>query len=106
MIFASLKLISASLAFFIQNSFDILYIILNLSDFAKYPITIFNLPVRIIFSSLIPFAFTVFYPASYFLGKNNLFNTVIIGTLIAILLSLTSYLFFVFGCKRYQSSGN
>ncbi|NLL91449.1 MAG: hypothetical protein GX222_03405 [Ruminococcaceae bacterium] len=60
----------------------------------------------IILSSLIPFAFTAFYPASYFLGKNNLLNTVIVGVLIAILMTLTAYLFFVFGCRRYQSNGN
>ena len=83
-----------------------IYIFYMFNDFAKYPISIYNSLLRWLISFIVPFAFTAYYPASYFLqGKNGLFN---IGGLMLISLS-----FFVISLKlwdrgldAYESAGS
>ena len=66
-----------------------IYIFYMFNDFAKYPISIYNSLLRWLISFIVPFAFTAYYPASYFLqDKDGLWN---IGGLI--LISLFSLLF-------------
>ena len=105
-IFAAVKILCATLAFFIKNSYQVLYLVHNTSDFAKYPLSIYNAPVRIILSFIIPFAFTAFIPASYFLGQDSLLFTVGAEVLIAVVFLTLAYQFFKFGCTRYESAGN
>lgn len=65
------------------------------NDFAKYPISIYNWLLRWLISFIVPFAFTVYYPASYFLqDKNGLFN---ISGLI-----LISFVFFFISFKLWD----
>ena len=77
-----------------------------INDFAKYPTQIFNAVIRFIISFIVPFAFTAYYPASYFLDNQHLaFN---IGGLIivSILLFLVARLFWQKGIAAYESSGS
>ena len=51
-----------------------IYIFYMFNDFAKYPISIYNSLLRWLISFIVPFAFTAYYPASYFLrDKDGLF---------------------------------
>ncbi|WP_294835013.1 ABC-2 family transporter protein, partial [uncultured Lactobacillus sp.] len=73
---------------------------------AKYPVSIYSGTIRIIISFIIPFAFTAFYPASFFLtGNKGWFN---IGGLIiiSILLFTLSLLIWHKGISVYESSGS
>ena len=83
-----------------------IYIFYMFNDFAKYPISIYNSLLRWLISFIVPFAFTAYYPASYFLqDKDVLFN---IGGLI-----LISLVFFGISLKlwdrgldAYESAGS
>ncbi|MFB5760588.1 ABC transporter permease [Paenibacillus medicaginis] len=87
---------------------DILFF--QAKSFIKYPISIFAMPVQIIFTYILPYAFINFYPAQYFLGKNELsifhpafqFFTPIVG----IVLFLIAYLFWNIGINYYKSTGS
>ena len=105
-IYTSLKIITASLAFWTKTSGSITQIFYMINDFAKYPTQIFNAVIRFIISFIVPFAFTAYYPASYFLDNQHLaFN---IGGLIivAILLFLVALLCWQKGVAAYESSGS
>ena len=72
-----------------------IYIFYMFNDFAKYPISIYNSLLRWLISFIVPFAFTAYYPASYFLqDKDGLWN---IGGLI-----LISLVFFVISLKLWD----
>lgn len=105
-IYTSIKLLFASLAFWIKDSFGLLNIVYMFADFTKYPTSIYSKGIQIVLCYIIPFAFTAFIPASYILGKNN-FTYCIGGTcliaLIALVIALTIWRL---GIKRYDSSGN
>ena len=106
LIYTSLKIATASIAFWTKQSGAMIYIFYMFNDFAKYPISIYNSLLRWLISFIVPFAFTAYYPASYFLqGKNGLFN---IGGLI-----LISLVFFFIslklwdrGLNAYESAGS
>ena len=106
LIYTSLKIITAAIAFWTKASGHIIHMLYMTNDFSKYPVTIYNKAVQTIITYVIPFAFTADYPASYFLtGKDPLFcigGTVIAGTvLFALALFVWSR-----GLRAYESAGS
>lgn len=105
-IYTSVKLFFASLAFWIKDSFQILNIVYMFSDFTKYPMSIYSKGVQYLLNFIIPFAFTAFIPASFFLGKET-FTYGVLGTCIVAIISLAiAYFTWLQGLKAYESSGN
>ncbi|MGQ4668468.1 ABC transporter permease [Metabacillus halosaccharovorans] len=78
--------------------------------FIKYPITIFNTPIQIFLTLILPYAFINFYPAQYFINKNDFsifhssfqYLTPIVGSVLFIL----AYLFWNIGINHYKSTGS
>lgn len=105
-IYTSVKLFFASNAFFMKECYGLLYTAYNMSDFAKYPTEIYSAPVRTVISWILPFAFTAFIPAEYFLKEMSLFNTIGAECLVAAAAFMISYSYFKFGCNHYESAGN
>ncbi|KST91461.1 ABC-type multidrug transport system permease component [Lactococcus lactis subsp. lactis] len=106
LIYTSMKIATSSMAFWSKQAGSIIYIFYMLNDFAKYPVSIYNNAVRFIISFIIPFAFTAFYPARFFLsGENVLFN---IGGLIIISLVLFVIALVIWskGVSVYESAGS
>ncbi|RDU22376.1 ABC transporter permease [Anaerosacchariphilus polymeriproducens] len=105
-IYTSIKLIYASLAFWFKISGPFLYTAYQIADFAKYPITIYSRVIRIIISWIVPFAFVAFYPSTFFLHNNTFLQTIGIECIIAVIFSIISYYIFIKGTKNYESVGN
>lgn len=106
LIYAAIKLFFASFAFWLKRSQSILFMNYMLADFTKYPLTIYSKFIRIILSYIIPFAFTAFYPAGYFVGKVNM-GTAVLGTTIAAAAAITiAYTTWLLGMKAYESAGS
>ena len=105
LIYTSIKIITASFAFWIKSSGFIIQMVYGLSEFSKYPTTIYSMPIRIFITYIIPFAFTGYYPALYILtGENPWFN---IGGLVVISSVLFVLSLFVWkkGISSYESAG-
>jgi viologen exporter family transport system permease protein len=105
-IFTAVKLFFSTNAFFMKDSYSLLYLVHNMSDFAKYPISIYAHPIRMILSYIIPFAFTAFIPASYFLKNESLVQTIGIEIVVSAISFFIAYRYFIFGCNKYESAGN
>jgi len=105
-IYTSIKIIFASVAFKTKRSGHIIHVFYMVNDFAKYPTTIYNNLIRTIITYVIPFAFTGFYPASYFLtGENPLFNlggTILIAS---VLMTLAIFIWHKM-LRTYESAGS
>lgn len=105
-IYTSIKLFFASLAFWIKNSLPIMNLTYTLSDFAKYPNQIYSKFVQAIITIIIPFAFTAFIPATYFTGDTSL-PLALFGTVGTAIISFTvAYSTWLRGIKIYESAGN
>ena len=105
-IYTSIKLFFASLSFWIKQSYPVLNIVYMFSDFTKYPTSIYGKGVQTILSYIIPFAFTAFIPASYFLDKGSLVKGVGGTCIIAVIGVFISYSIWIIGMKSYESAGN
>ncbi|EHI70130.1 ABC transporter permease [Streptococcus ictaluri] len=106
LIYTSLKIATASIAFWTKQSGAVTYIFYMFNDFAKYPMSIYHPILRWVISFMIPFAFTAYYPAAYFLkGQGLLFN---IGglVLVSLLFLGLSLKIWHLGIDAYESAGS
>lgn len=106
MIYTSLKIMTAAISFWTKQSGHITHMLYMVNDFSKYPVSIYNKAVQAIITYVIPFAFTAYFPASYFLtGKDPLFcigGTVIAGSVLMILALFVWHK----GVSAYESAGS
>ena len=106
LIYTSIKLFFASLAFWVKISGPFLQVAYELADFAKYPTEIYNKAVRFIITWIIPFAFVAYLPASFFLGKTTTIFVIGMECFIAVIVWCLAYGLFSYGIKNYESAGN
>lgn len=106
LIYTAIKITTGAFAFWIKSSGFIIQMVYGMNEFAKYPTTIYSPFIRNFVTYIIPFAFTGYYPALYFLtGQNPLFN--IGGTvLISIIFMSISLLIWHKGLSAYESAGS
>lgn len=105
-IYTSLKLITATAAFWLKNSQSLIQGVYEIASFTQRPLTIYPLGVRFLLVYVIPFAFTSYFPAAYMLGRLEPIPLMIQGTVTACLFAFLSYRFWLYGLSRYESAGN
>lgn len=105
-IFTGIKIFCAALALWIKRSGSILQMFYMASDFAKYPVTIYNRAVRGIITYIIPFAFTAYYPASYFLGRGDTLYCIGGTVIMALILMFIGVCVWNRGLRAYESAGS
>lgn len=105
-IYTAVKLATTSVAFWTKDSFRLVQIAYGLSDFSKYPISIYPGGVRGLLTFIIPFAFTGYYPATYLLGKGSFLFGVILTLVVGIISLLVAYMIWLKGISSYESAGN
>jgi len=106
LIYMSIKLITASIGFWVINSMPIMTTIYNISDFSKYPTTIFPKVIQWTVTYIIPFAFVSFLPASTLLNRGNPWEIFGGSGFAVAILSVFAYRIWVLGLKSYQSVGS
>ena len=105
-IYTSIKLFFASLAFWVKVSGPFLQVAYEMADFAKYPTEIYVRGVRFLITWVIPFAFVAYLPASFFLRENISAWVVGIECGIAFVFWWGAYALFHRGTQVYESAGN
>jgi len=112
LIYTSIKLFFASLAFWVKRSGPFLQFAYEMANFAKYPTEIYAKGIRFIITWVIPFAFVAYLPASYFLGMSSFriggHDAAVVGLecLIAAVFWMIAYAIFNKGILIYESAGN
>ncbi len=105
MIFIALNLITCVSAFWIMDSVPVTRVVFDNHLFAQYPLTIYPKAISVWLTWLIPYGFTSFYPASYLLGR-NIGALAFLGPVIAAVLLIIGYWFWLFGLKHYSGTGS
>ncbi|GFN30059.1 ABC transporter permease [Paenibacillus xylaniclasticus] len=108
---ASFIILSGSACFWFVRTTAITNILLyDLRKFMNYPISIYNKFIKIILTFVFPYAFINFYPAQYFLDKENgnLFSPIFqyMTPIVGILFFIISYLVWKKGVNSYQGTGS
>ena len=106
LIYTSIKLFFASLAFWVKISGPFLQVAYEMADFAKYPTEIYAKAIRFIITWVIPFAFVAYLPASFFLKAEVSAAVIGMECIIAVVFWCIAYAVFNRGTKVYESAGN
>ncbi|GAA0085520.1 ABC transporter permease [Clostridium sp. CTA-7] len=106
LIYTSIKLATASIAFWVKFSQSYMFMTYQISTFAKYPISIYPAAIKFILTFLIPFAFTGYYPGAYFIGKGNMISGVLLPFLVSLISIIVSYKIWLKGISVYESAGS
>ncbi|AIQ63620.1 ABC transporter permease [Paenibacillus stellifer] len=105
-IFLSVNLFFATFSFWMTDSIPIMMAVHGLSDFARYPLSIYPRVIQVILTFLIPYGFTAFYPAAFFMNDSS-FKTVALWTPAAAAISLfLAYQFWRRGLRAFASTGS
>lgn len=103
----SINLITATLSFWFTGSgSSITFLVQRLRDFSRYPLDIYALPIQLLLTWLIPFAFTSFFPAAFLLGREEYNGFVYLIPLVSTGFFGLAYGFWQLGLGRYESTGN
>lgn len=105
-IYTGIKIVFTSFAFKMKKSGNLLFIVYMTSDFARYPITIYNEFIKTLITYVIPFAFTAFYPASFLIRGNSLLFSIGMPVLMGAVWMLIGRLFWNHELKYYESAGS
>jgi ABC-2 type transport system permease protein len=105
-IFTSLNTIFASMSFHFTRSRAFSNLFFSTTDFARYPLDIFNPMVAVILTFVFPIAFISYYPAEVFLGKGLNMGLAYASPLVACIMVFVAHRFWKFGLKKYGSVGH
>ncbi|MBP3486769.1 MAG: ABC-2 family transporter protein [Roseburia sp.] len=105
-IYTSIKLFFAALAFWIKISGPFLQVAYEMADFAKYPTEIYAKGIRFLITWVIPFAFVAYLPASFFLKTGTSAWVIGVECGIAVVFWCIAYAVFNRGTHVYESAGN
>lgn len=105
-IYTGVKLITSSIAFWTKRSGNITYMFYMINDFAKYPTTIYNRAVRAVVTYIVPFAFTAFFPASYFIAGGNPWYNIGGTVVMSVVLMAVGIFIWNKGVSAYESAGS
>lgn len=105
-IVCALTLLGASSSFYIMNAHFVNMFVNKIIDFAKYPLSIYNTVVQIIFTVIVPIGFAAFYPTEYVLNIGSCKIIYALAPVVAIIFMVLSYLAWESGMKRYSGTGS
>ncbi|HEX6684281.1 MAG TPA: ABC-2 family transporter protein [Candidatus Limnocylindrales bacterium] len=74
-------------------------------DMIKYPLTIYGIGMRAVYTVVVPFAFVTFFPVSWLLGRDAGWVG-LLTPLVAVYCVWMARLVFRAGLRRYESSGH
>lgn len=104
---ACISLVANAWVFWTQSPSNVFpFLIHNMADFGKYPITIYGLWVRPIVIAIVPFAFVSFFPAAYLLDRGRWAALALLTPLVAVYCMVMASWVFRRGLRRYESTGN
>jgi ABC-2 type transport system permease protein len=105
LIFAGIFLLFASTAFWTGKSRSAMWLVFQLSDFRKYPYSIYQVPIQGLLITLVPLAFASFFPTTLFLGKPGWQNWQLLSLVAGPVFYFIAYRFWKFGLSKYSSTG-
>jgi len=106
LVFAAAYMAFATTSFWTGKSRSAIWLIFRLSEYRRYPYSIYSTTIQIILVSVIPIAFASFFPATYFLGREGWRSWQLISIAAGPVLFFLSYGFWKVGLSNYSSTGS
>ena len=97
---------AAASCFWLINSGSVMIFLFRFKDYAKYPMTIYYLGFRIVFTFLIPIGFIAYYPSLFFLRADEVSYLSYLSPLVAVLFFYGAYRLWMRGAMKYSGTGS
>lgn len=104
--FFAIKLIFGSLSFWTKRSIEVMTLVYGFSNFAKYPIDIFNRFIRILLTYILPFSVVIFLPIKALLFNENIWLVTLYVAISSTAMIILSLFIWKKGLSRYESAGS
>lgn len=105
-VFTGIKLLFASLAFWVKSSGVILNTVYNFCNFAKYPIRQMGKAFMSIMFYVVPFGLFLYYPVECLVTGANIWWSVLFSAAAAVVLMALALTVWHIGIRKYDSTGN
>lgn len=105
-IYVSVFGILTAASFWIEDRVGLAPPVFNLMSFGRYPITIYDLKVKVLLSTVIPFAFASFYPTAFALKRGAFLPFFWAVPLVAAVFALLNVALWRRGIAKYGSTGS
>jgi ABC-2 type transport system permease protein len=106
LIMFSVQLLMACLSFWFTNVISLMQTMAWMNQFGLYPVSVYALPLRFLFTWLLPYAMMGFYPAAFLLRGDEYRLYGLLAPLVGFLFFGLSLLFWRVALRRYQSTGS
>jgi ABC-2 type transport system permease protein len=106
LIMFSVQLLLACLTFWFVNTFSLMQTIGWMNQFGQYPVTILALPLRFLFTWVLPYAMMSFYPAAFLLRGDEYRLQGLLAPLMGFLFLGLALLVWRVSVRHYQSTGS
>ena len=101
----AIKLIVASIGFWVIGARSLMHPVTWVSDFAQFPVVIYPIPILIVLSWVLPYAMMGFYPAAFMLRGDEYSAMGLAAPLMGWLFLGASLIVWNAGMRRYESTG-
>jgi ABC-2 type transport system permease protein len=105
-IFVAINLFFITFSFWMVDSLPIVWATFNLSEFTRYPLTIYHKGIAFLLTWIIPYGFTAFYPATYFIEHSGYKAFALWTPVVAIGSCAIAYAFWNRGIRAFTSTGS
>lgn len=111
MIYGAVFIATAVPAFWtVRNEALASMILWELGTFIRYPLSVYQRPIQLLFTVILPYGFVSFYPAQLFFEKREFVGfhpgLQYLSPAVGVVCLLLAYQFWRFGLSRYQSTGS
>jgi ABC-2 type transport system permease protein len=106
LVYLGVFLAITSVSFWFEDKMGIAPPVYNVIRFSRYPLSIYSLPVRVLLTFVLPFAWVAFYPASWFIGGGNFRTVAALTPLVGIVVFSGAVLIWRRGVANYTSTGS
>ncbi len=106
LVYLGVFLAITSVSFWFEDRMGIAPPVYNVIRFSRYPLTIFSLPVRILLTFVLPFAWVAYYPATWFIGGEGFRPVAALTPLVGLIVFGGAVLVWTRGVRNYTSTGS
>ncbi len=95
-----------AVSFWMEDRVGISPPVYNMMAFGRYPLDIYNTPVKLLLSWVLPFGFAAFYPVAFLLGKEGMASMAIALPIVVAVFLGVSVTVWNQGVRNYSSTGS
>ncbi|RKZ19359.1 ABC transporter permease [bacterium] len=106
LVYLGVFLAITAVSFWFEDKMGIAPPVYNVIRFSRYPLTIYSLPVRLLLTFVLPFAWVAYYPATWFVGEGNLRPVAALTPLVGIIVLSGAIMIWRRGEGKYTSTGS